>query len=81
MTESKCFYCGWDSEKVEAQGIWYCPNSKCSGSGAAWFRRGLKSYKEVKNCHTVNRTEYFIKSTIYMSMQRIRKCIGLKHSL
>jgi hypothetical protein len=33
-TKSPCWYCGLDDEKVEAGGIYYCPNIFCFGCGA-----------------------------------------------
>jgi len=54
-----CFYCGHYSNKVEARGLWYCPNLLCSGPGAAWFRAKLKSFKEINFFrHTVDPEEW-----------------------
>lgn len=33
QTDSRCYYCHSDSEKVEAGGIYYCPNVFCTGPG------------------------------------------------
>lgn len=53
-----CYYCGLYDERVEAGGVWYCPNPICQGPGGAWFRRQLKSYREVEGGrHTVDTEE------------------------
>lgn len=41
-----CYYCKLKHPKVEAAGIFHCPNKLCTGPGAAYFRRTLQSYKE-----------------------------------
>lgn len=58
-----CFSCGLFHEKVEARGMWHCPNSLCRGSGGAWFRQRLDSYKELypNGSHTINHAEWLKK--------------------
>jgi hypothetical protein len=41
-----CRYCKVFHPKVEAGGMWYCPNPACRGCGAAWFKRTLDSYED-----------------------------------
>ena len=54
-----CYYCKLADEKVEAGGIWYCPNFTCSGPGAHTHRRKLSSYKENEDgTHTVDDEEW-----------------------
>lgn len=77
-----CNFCTFKSKKVEASGMWYCPNAYCSGPGGAWFRSKLKSYQENENGeHTVNEIHYFFKAKKYMLWQRFKRSIGLKHKL
>lgn len=53
-----CNFCGLTHRSVEMNGISHCPNRACTGSGAAWFRRTLKSYKEKSDgTHTVDPEE------------------------
>lgn len=33
-----CYYCGHHSPRVEAGGIWHCPNLFCLGPGAFYSR-------------------------------------------
>lgn len=33
-----CYYCGLENDRVEAGGVWYCPNRFCQGPGAFWLR-------------------------------------------
>lgn len=57
-----CFSCGLFNERVECQGIWFCPNALCMGAGGAWFRRTLDSYQEVEyDRHTVDENEWLKK--------------------
>lgn len=61
-----CFSCGLVHERVEAQGIWNCPNALCVGSGAAWFRKTLKSYKyNYRGEDTINENEWLDKGIVY----------------
>jgi hypothetical protein len=78
-----CYYCKWKSNRVEAGGIYYCPNAYCPGPGGAWFRYTLNSYKEDKHCnrHTVSECEYYWKAMKYMYFQMFKKWFGLKHNL
>jgi hypothetical protein len=41
-----CHYCGLVDDRVEAGGVYYCPNPLCTGCGAAPHRRKLKSYAD-----------------------------------
>lgn len=44
----QCFYCGLEDDKVEAGGVWYCPNPLCTGPGVTnWFASKLKSYRDM----------------------------------
>ena len=55
---NKCGSCKISHPKVEAGGLWYCPNALCRGAGGAWFRRRLDSYKEnYDGTHCVDETE------------------------
>jgi hypothetical protein len=50
-----CYYCNLADEKVEAGGLWHCPNFTCTGPGGHSHRRTLKSYKEdVDGKHTID---------------------------
>lgn len=67
MKKSECFYCKIDHERVEAEGIYYCPNPLCRGPGAAWFRRTLESYHEILDGrHTVDEKELKEKASKYL---------------
>lgn len=44
--QKTCWYCGLMDDSVEASGVWYCPNPRCSGPGIYWFIKRLSSYKE-----------------------------------
>lgn len=69
---SKCFSCGIESNKLEASGMWHCPNPRCTGSGAAWFRRNLKSFKEVGAFnHTVDPNELEYAAGLYEKSREI----------
>jgi hypothetical protein len=74
----KCFYCDLESEKVEAQGIFYCPNALCNGPGASWFRCKLKSYKENPDgTESVDEEERLQEGKKYMENSEglIKKCL------
>lgn len=47
MSGIECYYCGLVHAKVEAGGVYYCPNRLCIGPGAWSHRKGLKSYQEL----------------------------------
>jgi len=83
IEKEKCQSCGWVSENVECIGIWHCPNAFCRGSGGAWFRDTLKSYKDCDDgvSHTVDDKEWRMKARIYMTRQKMRRFFGLKHNL
>lgn len=53
-----CWYCGLHHTKVEASGVWYCPNPLCTGPGGAWFRTTLKSFKDEGQQHSVDPVEW-----------------------
>lgn len=53
-----CYYCGLRHRKVEASGVYHCPNPLCQGPGAASFREKLHSYTEGEDGrHTVDPAE------------------------
>ena len=53
-----CRYCGVSDRRVEASGMWYCPNVLCTSPGTLWFRSTLPSYKDLGNHeYSVNREE------------------------
>jgi hypothetical protein len=61
-----CYYCGLSNEKVEAAGIWHCPNPRCTGPGGAWFRSRLSSFTEVEaGRHTVDPDEWEVAAAAY----------------
>lgn len=67
-----CGSCGLLNPKVEARGIWHCPNALCQGSGGAWFRRTLKSYRDISaSQHTVDEKEWRKKGREYNSKNKI----------
>ena len=71
---SKCFSCGLLHPQVEAQGMWYCPNALCQGSGGAWFRAKLDSYRENDNyTHTVDEMEWLAKGKEHNKQNKIRR--------
>lgn len=59
VTQYDCFYCGLRSQDVEAGGMWYCPDPRCTGPGSAWFRSTLDSYcEESGGRHSVDQEEW-----------------------
>jgi ribosomal protein L37AE/L43A len=38
-----CYYCGLSDKKVEAGGMWCCPNIACHGPGNSYYRSKLPS--------------------------------------
>ena len=71
---NKCFSCELDHPKVEASGIWYCPNALCMGTGGAWFRAKLDSYRETENyTHTVDECEWLTKGKTYNKKNKITR--------
>lgn len=52
-----CYYCGYFDKRVEASGIWHCPNPVCQGPGADWFRRKLDSYEDLGGKCSINVNE------------------------
>jgi hypothetical protein len=54
-----CYYCALRHPKVEAGGVWHCPNFACSGPGGATHRMKLKSCTDVgDNRHSVDEQEW-----------------------
>jgi len=72
-SHKKCISCGLEDNKVEAGGIWHCPNPRCTVSGAAWFRSKLKSFKEIGNRHTVDENEWQFAADLYERSPEIFK--------
>jgi hypothetical protein len=76
-----CFSCGYTHEKVECQGMFYCPNALCLGAGGAWFRATLDSYEDdpVEAFHTVDEEEWLRKGREYNKENKInRQCFRRK---
>ena len=57
MTE-QCGSCKLIDKRIEAGGIWHCPNPHCRGVGAVWFRRKLESFEDQGSFHTVCDVEW-----------------------
>lgn len=69
-----CFSCEIEHPSVEAQGIWYCPNALCRGSGGAWFRSNLDSYKDNGDgYHSVDEKEWLRKGKKYNKKNNINR--------
>ncbi len=69
----ECFSCKIKHERVEAKGIWHCPNALCNGCGAGWFRQTLDSYKELPDgYHTVDDDEWKKKGKVYNKKNKIK---------
>jgi hypothetical protein len=51
-----CHYCGLTHTRVEAGGMWHCPNVLCTGPGAASWRMQVPSFREEPGgrSHTVD---------------------------
>lgn len=74
-----CAGCLLMDARVEASGIFYCPNPKCRSSGGAWFRRTLKSYKEVEGGkHTVDPKEWELAADLYIAKEKYEKLYPTK---
>lgn len=76
-----CHYCKLDNPKVEASGVWYCPNGICPGPGAAWFRAKLKSYKENGGSngeHTIDEKELHKAWEQYLGKKEFEKKYGIE---
>lgn len=56
-----CYYCGLEDSKVEAGGLWHCPNTLCKGPGNQYFLRSLKSFKELGDGYCQFDTKEWIK--------------------
>lgn len=53
-----CYYCKLHHPKVEAGGVYHCPNPLCTGCGANLHRRSVPSYQEHKDgTHSVDGDE------------------------
>jgi ribosomal protein L37AE/L43A len=53
-----CYYCALRDDRVEAGGIWHCPNVLCTGPGAAHFRALRASFVEHSDGrHSVDEAE------------------------
>lgn len=52
-----CIGCGLTDKRVEAGGIYYCPNPACTATGAWSHRTNLKSYREEGDHHFVDPNE------------------------
>jgi hypothetical protein len=70
VSSKDCFGCGLNHKKIEAAGIWYCPNPKCGSAGAAWFRSTLDSYEESGRGHLVDEEEWMEKAEVYIIMKK-----------
>jgi hypothetical protein len=67
-----CFYCNLFHEKVEAEGIFYCPNALCTGPGGESFRSTLDSYKDIDDkSHCVDEDEWLKKGKQYNKKNNI----------
>lgn len=54
-----CRSCGLYHEKVEAKGVYHCPNLLCSSSGAAIHRMKVPSFTpENDECHSIDELEW-----------------------
>jgi hypothetical protein len=53
----ECYYCKLRDDRVEAGGVYFCPNPLCTGCGATPHRRKLKSYVEESNGHSIDMQE------------------------
>lgn len=63
-----CQSCGLKDNNVECRGIFHCPNPRCRGSGGAWFRSKLQSFKIVDNQqHEVDEVEWGYAADLYIS--------------
>lgn len=58
-SQGRCYYCGLVDSRVEASGVYHCPNVLCMGPGAGYWRSKLKSYAEdgCDHRHTVDAAE------------------------
>jgi hypothetical protein len=55
-----CHYCDLTHKRVEAGGMWFCPNPACVGPGAAYWRsQHLKSYRDKGDQYTVDPKEMY----------------------
>ena len=54
-----CHYCKLAHRKVEAGGMWFCPNVSCAGPGNHGARKQLVSYHENANgSHSVDNQDW-----------------------
>lgn len=57
---NECMSCGLKHERVEARGVYFCPNPLCTVTGAAIYRTKLKSYVEHAYHHEVDSLEWLL---------------------
>lgn len=72
VLEKICGACGCCSEKVEAGGIWHCPNPLCKGVGSAWFIRTLNSYRNDDDCESCDMKERLEKGLKYLEQNPLK---------
>lgn len=53
-----CYYCGLAHHRVEAGGMWHCPNIACHGPGNSYFRGKLPSTRNEDNHQIVDDAEW-----------------------
>ena len=77
----QCYSCGLKHRKVEAGGIYYCPNPFCTISGATWFRKQLESFEpSLDNTYTVDNKEWYSTAVDY-TIKEIKDPLILKYAL
>lgn len=52
-----CRGCGLADDRVEAGGVWYCPNEVCTATGAQTHRMKLPSFRNGIDHHIVDAWE------------------------
>lgn len=60
-----CYYCQLHDPRVEAGGLWHCPNPACPGPGAQYWRsQNLESYRDLggNDGYTVDAGEMIAKA-------------------
>lgn len=76
-----CIYCGCHDERVEAGGMWFCPNPLCPGCGTHWFLRTLEWHQETRGTYEVNREEWERKGRLYLAEHPLKfVAIPCEHS-
>ncbi len=72
-----CFYCKLIDPKVECRGVHYCPNPRCPGPGATWFRATLKSYRpDGMDGHFVDADELEAEATKYENRKIVADAVS-----